>query len=48
MSDDFERCLTCGCYLKITGAWVGESHYDDFAIVECNNPKCKANRKEPT
>ena len=43
--DDF-RCACCGCFLKIEGAWVGESHYDDFAIAICNNPRCKSNKKE--
>ena len=43
VSDD--RCSACGCFLEIRGAWVGESHYDEEAIVSCNNPKCRTNKR---
>jgi|GEM_PF-6257296 len=41
--DNWDRCCCCGCYLEIRGEWVGESHYDDFAIAICNNPRCRSN-----
>lgn len=43
--DHWDRCDVCGCFLSITGDWVGESHYDDLAHMECRNPRCKTNRQ---
>lgn len=40
-SDDASYRCACGCFLTVEGAWVGESHYDDFAKVYCSNPRCK-------
>lgn len=44
MGDPNERCCACGCFLEIKGAWIGESHFDEEAIVNCNNPKCGSKR----
>ena len=41
---EYDRCCACGCFLKIYGGWVGESHYDDELYAECNNPRCKSNK----
>lgn len=43
--DSWDRCSCCGCFLEISGDWVGDSHYDAFANAVCNNPKCKSNKK---
>jgi hypothetical protein len=44
MNEDY-RCA-CGCFLTIEGAWVGDSHYDEWARIYCSNPRCKLNKKE--
>jgi len=40
-----ERCRCCGCFLKIEGAWVGDSHFDESANAICNNKRCRSNKK---
>ena len=44
----WKHCASCGAFLKYEGVWVGESHYDDFATVKCNNPRCKLRKLSET